>query len=107
MVILKIVFRAGNIVELLGLLVDPSVLPNFGWPYTSVDSILQTILENCGKMPLSNAFYPSLNDRLEGNAKILFSFIIEDTSALNELFARRSVQSVLEEVIALARSKSN
>ena len=96
-----------NIIELIGLLVDSSVLPTFGWPYTSVDSVLQTVLENCGKKPLSSGFYPSLNERLQGNAKILFSFIIDDVSALNDLFARRSVQSVLEEVISLARSKSH
>jgi hypothetical protein len=91
---------------LLGFLVDPSVLYNFGWPCISVDSILQSVLEKCGKMPLTSNYYSSMNERLKANAKILFSFIIDDPIALESLFARRSIDNVLEEVISLARSKS-
>lgn len=96
----------GNIIELLTLLVDANALRNFGWPNCSVDLVLQTVLVKCAKEPYSN---PSLTtaQRLRANTKMLFSFIVDDQNALENLFARRPVEQVLEQVVQLAKSGGN
>lgn len=95
----------GNIIELLSLLVDPNALRNFGWPTYSVDIVLQSVLVKCGKTPLSNPNI-SLAQRLRANTKLLFSFIVDDQTALENLFARRPVEQVLQQVIQLAKSSA-
>ena len=92
--------------ELLNLLVEPNALSNFGWPNYSVDHVLQSVLIKCNKEPLSN---PNLTiaQRLRVNIKMLFSFIVDDQTALENLFSRRPVELVLQQVIQLAKSSEN
>jgi hypothetical protein len=46
----------------------------------------------------------SLVQRLRGNTQKLFSFLVDDQTALGNLFSRRPVEQVLEQVIDLARN---
>lgn len=82
---------------------DPNALRNFGWPNSSVDVVLQTVLVKCSKEPFSNPNL-TLAQRLRCNTKMLFSFIVDDQNALENLFARRPVEQVLQQVIQLAKS---
>lgn len=49
----------------------------------------------------------SLAQRLRANTKRLFSFIVDDQNALENLFSRRPVEQVLQQVIELAKSGKN
>ncbi|KAI9554526.1 hypothetical protein GHT06_019799 [Daphnia sinensis] len=96
----------GNIIELLSLLVDPEAMRSFGWPNYSVDMVLQSVLVKCGKEPFSQP-HLSVAQRLQANTKKLFSFIVDDQTALENLFSRRPVEQVLQQVIELAKSGKN
>ncbi len=79
---------------------------NFGWPNNSVDAVLQSVLVKCGKAPVSNTNL-TVAQRLRANTKMLFSFIVDDQAALENLFSRRPVEQVLQQVIQLAKSSEN
>ena len=103
-IIIEWLYVVENIVELLTLLLEPNSLRNFGWPECSVDAVLQTVLVKCGKEPCSNMGTTELAHRLRANTQMLFSFIVDDPVALENLFSRRSIDQVLEQVIYLAKS---
>jgi hypothetical protein len=46
----------------------------------------------------------SLAQRLRGNIQRLFSFLVDDQTALENLFSRRPIEQVLQQVIELARN---
>ena len=99
-------FQTENIIELLSLLVESNALRNFGWPECSVDQVLQKVVIQCGEEAASSPNL-TLAQRLKANTKTLFSFIVDDQTALENLFAWRSIEQVLEQVISLAKSSDN
>jgi hypothetical protein len=90
----------------LSLLVESNALRNFGWPECSVDQVLQKVVIQCGEEAASSPNL-TLAQRLKANTKTLFSFIVDDQTALENLFAWRSIEQVLEQVISLAKSSDN
>ena len=89
--------------ELLNLLMDPATLYNFGWPDVSVDSVLQAVVTQCGKEPLTDHTL-LVSKRLTENVQKLFSFIVDDQDALETILLHKPVEEVLQQVIDLAKS---
>ena len=104
--LISLIFQTENIIELLSLLVESNALRNFGWPECSVDQVLQKVVIQCGEEAASSPNL-TLAQRLKANTKTLFSFIVDDQTALENLFAWRSIEQVLEQVISLAKSSDN
>ena len=105
-IILTIHLIAGNIVELLNLLLDSNTLRNFGWPERSVDSVLQQVLIQCNLNPCADAAL-SLSQRLCVNTKILFGYVVDNQPALESLLARCPIDKFLEQVIYRAKHNLN
>jgi hypothetical protein len=67
---------------------------------------LKKVVIQCGQEAASSPNL-TLAQRLKANIKTLFSFIVDDQTALENLFAWRSIEQVLEQVISLAKSSDN
>ncbi|XP_050548905.1 zinc finger protein ZFP2-like isoform X2 [Daktulosphaira vitifoliae] len=93
---------ADSLMELLTVLVDESTLKEFGWPNTTVDHLIESVIKRCGHMPIApeNASYMS---RLRDNSKQLFSIIIDD-SAIQTLLSNQTIEEVIEHVLKLAKA---
>ncbi|KAI2809673.1 hypothetical protein BLOT_000824 [Blomia tropicalis] len=88
--------------ELLILLVDEKLLKNFGWPNSSIDSLLEAVIKQCNHEPVKCEDY-NYFDRLRENVKLLFTAVIEDDS-LKELLNNKTVDEVIVNVIMQANA---
>ncbi|XP_060836197.1 zinc finger protein ZFP2-like [Rhopalosiphum padi] len=93
---------AESLMELLTVLVDESTLKEFGWPGTTVDHLIESVIKRCGHTPVA-AEEASYMARLRDNSKQLFSIIIDD-SAIQTLLSNQTIEEVIEHVLKLAKA---
>ncbi|XP_050440260.1 zinc finger protein 883-like [Adelges cooleyi] len=93
---------ADSLMELLTVLVDESTLKEFGWPKSSVDHLIESVIKRCGHMPIAPE-EASYMTKLRDNSKQLFSIIIDD-SAIQTLLSNQTIEEVIEHVLKLAKA---
>lgn len=91
-----------SIKQLLGLLVEAPTLDKLGWPDTSVDELLESVIKRCGQEPTSHEDY-SFSDRLRENCKLFFTVVIDD-STIKSLLNNQTVDEVIQHVLKLAKA---
>lgn len=91
-----------SIKELLGLLVEAPTLEKLGWPDTSVDELLESVIKRCGQEPTCHEDY-SFNDRLRENCKLFFTVVIDDAT-IKSLLNNQTVDEVIQHVLKLAKA---
>jgi len=78
-----------------------------GWWFDHKDWTLFVLFLSSPSIPLTWRWiyiYLTWAQRLKANTKTPFSFIVDDQTALENWFAWRSIEQVLEQVISLAKS---
>ncbi|KAL1461501.1 hypothetical protein WDU94_013390 [Cyamophila willieti] len=89
--------------ELLSLLIDEESLKSYGWPEASVDSVIESVISQCGHTPATETEEMSYADSLRENAKLLFS-VVTDDAAIKQLLNNQTVDQVILHMLRLAKS---
>ncbi|KAI5741665.1 hypothetical protein M8J76_015884 [Diaphorina citri] len=89
--------------ELLSLLIDEESLTAYGWPHTPVETVIQSVISQCGHMPATESEEMSFADSLRENAKLLFS-VVTDDAAIKQLLNNQTVDQVILHMLRLAKS---
>lgn len=92
-----------NIARLLKTVVDEHVLTKFGYPQTSIEKVLSSVIKQCGQTPVDSATCPDTGSKLRENAKLLFTSVIDD-DAIKEMLNNHTIDEVICHVIKLSES---
>lgn len=89
--------------ELLSLLIDEESLTFYGWPTAPVESVIESVISQCGHTPATEAAGMSYADSLRENAKLLFS-VVTDDEAIKQLLNNQTVDQVILHMLRLAKT---
>lgn len=91
-----------SVAKLLDLVMDEETLQNFGWPDASIESVLSSVIEQCGQTP---ADYDSCSDyttKMRENVKLLFTTVI-DNESIKSMLNNYTIDEVIKHVLKLAK----
>lgn len=92
-----------SIAQLLDLVVDEETLQKFGWPDASIETVLSSVIEQCGQVP---ADYNSCSDyttKMRENVKLLFTTVI-DNESIKSMLNNNTIDEVIKHVLKLAKA---
>lgn len=89
--------------ELLALLIDEESLKSYGWPEAPVESVIQSVISQCGHTPATESTEMTYADSLRENAKLLFS-VVTDDDAIKQLLNNQTVDQVIQHMLRLAKA---
>lgn len=92
-----------SIAQLLDLVVDEETLQKFGWPEASIETVLSSVIEQCGQVP---ADYNSCSDyttKMRENVKLLFTTVI-DNESIKSMLNNNTIDEVIKHVLKLAKA---
>lgn len=92
-----------NIARLLKTVVDEDVLTKFGYPKTSIEKVLSSVIKQCGQTPIDSTTCSDAGTKLRENVKLLFTSVIDDES-IKEMLNNHSIDEVICHVLKLSES---
>lgn len=92
-----------KIAQLLKTVVDEDVLEKFGYPKTSIEHVLVSVIKQCGQVPVDNSTCQDPSSKLRENVKLLFTSVIDDET-IKEMLNNHTIDEVINYVIKLSES---
>lgn len=92
-----------NIAQLLKTVVDDDVLTKFGYPKTSIEKVLISVIKQCGQTPVDASTCPDACTKLRENVKLLFTSVIDDES-IKEMLNNHTIDEVICHVVKLSET---
>lgn len=94
-----------SIGALLNLLIDEETLTSFGWPNTSVEEVLSSVISRCGHKPADYSDCSDYTTKMRENTKLLFTVVIDDDS-IKTLLNNHTIDEVIIRVLKMSKGES-
>lgn len=94
-----------SIGALLNLLIDEETLASFGWPNTSVEEVLSSVISRCGHKPANYNDCSDYTTKMRENTKLLFTVVIDDDS-IKTLLNNHTIDEVIIRVLKMSKGEA-
>lgn len=94
-----------SIGALLNLLIDEETLGSFGWPNTSVEEVLSSVISRCGHKPADYSDCSDYTTKMRENTKLLFTVVIDDDS-IKTLLNNHTIDEVIIRVLKMSKGEA-